>query len=101
MAGLEALDALDHGVVMRPGVLVAGDVAAHQQPLAQEIVMRALLAEGEFGVCGNGWPAAAHGDVGIAEGCFPDPLRGAFVISWLMRQSERGGGALLRRRSRR
>ena len=55
VAGLEALDALDHGVVMRAGVLVAGDVAAHQQPLAQEIVMRALLAEGEFGVCGNGW----------------------------------------------
>jgi hypothetical protein len=30
MAHLEAFDAFDHGLVMRPGVLVAGDIAAHQ-----------------------------------------------------------------------
>ena len=82
-----------------PVGLVVGKVAAHQQPLAQEIVVRSLRAEREFCLGRDRRPAAAHRDVGIAQRSLPDPLCGALVKGRLMRQRQRGGRTRLRRRS--
>ena len=75
--------------------LVGGKVAGDDQPLAQEIVIGALHAEREFGVCRDRRPAAAHREIGIAQRRVLDALGGAFVIGRLMRQRERRGRAAL------
>jgi hypothetical protein len=67
-------------------------IAAHQQTLAQQVVMRSGRAEHEFGIGGDRRPSAAHRDVRIAQCCFPDPLRGALVIGRLVRQRQRRRG---------
>jgi hypothetical protein len=97
MAQLETLDAFDDALVVRAAAPVGGEIAAHQQPLAQEIVVRPRHAKREFGLNGDRRPAAAHGDIAVAERSFPDPLRCAFVIGRLVRQRERCRGARLRR----
>ena len=53
VAHLEALDALGDNIVVRSGSLVGDQIAADQQALAQQIVMRSRRAEGEFGLRGN------------------------------------------------
>ena len=85
MAQLETLDAFGENIVVRAGCLVGNEIAADQQTLAQQIVMRSRRAEHEFGLGGNHWPAAAHRDIGIAQRRFPDPLRGALVVGRLVR----------------
>ena len=79
-----------------PVALSAARSPLIEQALAQQIVMRALHADGEFGVGGNRRPAAAHRDIGIAQRGLPDPLRGALVVGRLVRQRQRRGGARFR-----
>ena len=97
VAHLEALHGLGDGVVERTGRLVGGEVAGDDQPLAQEIVIGAGDTDREFCIRWNGRPTAAHGDVGIAQRRFLDPLRRAFVVDRLMRERERCGRARFRR----
>ena len=52
MARLEASDGLSDHVVIRSGRLVGGEIAAHQETPAQQIIVRPLNAEREFGLGG-------------------------------------------------
>ena len=101
VADLEALDGFGDVVVERARRLVVGEVAGDDQALAQQIVIGAGYAEREFRVRGNRRPAAAHGDVGIAERGLLDSLRGAFVEGRLMRQRKRLGRTRFGGRARR
>ena len=99
VAGLEAFHGVGEILVEGAARLVGGKIAGDDQPLAQEIVIGALGAEREFGVCRDRRPAAAHGEIGIAQRRILDALGGSFVIGRLMRQRERRGRAALCRRS--
>ena len=85
MARLEALHGLGDGVVIGAGSLVGGEIAADQEPLPQQLVLRSGHAGREFGVGGNRRPSAAHREIGITQRGLLDPLRGTFVEGRLVR----------------
>ena len=96
VARLETLHALGDNVVVRTG-FIGGEIAADQETLAQQIVLRSLHAESEFGIGGNHRPSAAYRKIRITQCGFLDPLRGSLVEGRLMRQRQRGRGTGLRR----
>lgn len=98
MTGLEAFHGISRILVEGAARLVGGEIPGEDQPLAQQIVIGALDAEGELGVRGNARPAATHGKIGIAQGSVLDPLRAALVIGRLVRHRECRGRTALRRR---
>src|SRR5581483_965457 len=98
MPCLEALDGLGKRVVERTRALLGGEILGHDQAKAQQIVMGAGHADCEPGVRRDGRPAAAYGEIGIAQRRLLDALGRALIESRLVRQRKRLRRTLLGRR---
>ncbi len=98
MPYLEALDGLGKRVVERTRALLGGEILGDDQAKAQQIVMGAGHADCELGVRRDDRPAAAYGEIGIAQRRLPDPLSRALIESRLVRQRKRLRRTLLGRR---
>jgi hypothetical protein len=88
VARLETHHALGDNFVKCAGRLVGGKIAADQKPSPQQVVMRPLHPNREFGVGRNRRPSAAYREIGITQRRIPGALRGAFVEGRFVRQRQ-------------